>query len=556
MNNISTLAKMQLREKLNSSANGGKKKTVSGTVFSAITTVLKFIVATLICYGLYVVAMMTSLFGTSTHVPASFMTFLFSVLLILSIISCTARLTKALYFSRDNVILLTLPATPTEVFLSKIAVFFIFELKKNISFLIPMFIGYFIAHGHGFVFYPWLILCFILISVLTVSMGAFFSIPAAYITNLFRQRKSLQIAATAIITVAAIVGLFVLVSVIPKEIDLRVGWHTLGLKIKEFLNAFAEALSPLYGLTLMIIGEAVAGDFVMTITFPVVATFLRFGILLLVTAAFFALSIIIVNPIFYTMASKPFEYLKAHVAPKKNKVRSSNLTAVHTEFLKSAKDSTRTGANIAIALSIPILTFVLNLVFSAMPTTEFGDKLIFACNILIILLVALNSSAYAASVFSRDGRSAYLIKIQPKDPTMLLIAKLLPTTLFCAFSFILTATLLISFSNFAAADVIFLMLGIFFVYLAHLTYSAELDLINPHTEIYAAVGEYENDPNELKASSVAFALSFLIAILLLLLLFKESISTVCLKFAGVGFLAFAYRAYLFVTNIKLYYKEK
>lgn len=192
-----------------------------------------------------------------------------------------------------------------------------------------------------------------------------------------------------------------------------------------------------------------------------------------------------------------------------------------------------------------------------MPTTQFGDTLIIACNILIILLISLNSSSYAASVFSKDGRSAYLIKVQPKDPTPLLIAKILPTAFFCIISFITTAACLISFSNFAAVDVIFMMLGIFFVYGAHLLYSAELDILNPHTEIYAAIGDYENDPNEIKSSSAAFLISFFIAAAtVLLILVDEPIGAVCIKLMVVGLLAFVYRTYLFLTNIKLFYKEK
>lgn len=556
MNNIATLAKMQLKEKLHSQKNGAKHKSASSFIVTVFATLLKFAFSTAVLCGLYIVAMLFSVFGTTSHVPPAFMAFLFSVLLVLSVISCTGRLTKALYFSRDNVILLTLPATPTQVFLSKIAVFLIFELKKNFSFLIPMFVAYFIIHGHSFVFYPWLIVCFILISVLTVALGAFLSIPAAWITNIFRQRRYLQLAATMITVIAVIVGLFLLVSAIPKEIDLRNGWYSFGLKIKDLLNEFSVNFSLLYDLTRMIIGEVVDQDFSILMTFPVGATFLRFGVLVLVTAAFFALGIIIVNPLFYSMASKPFEFLKYSVDPKKNRVRGSKFAAIYTEFLKAFKDSARTTSNIAIALSIPALTFVLNLIFSAMPTTEFGDKLIFGCNVLIILLVTLNSNAYAASIFSRDGRSAYLIKIQPKNPTALLVAKLLPNTVFCAFSLILTGSLLVSFSNFAPTDVFLLMLGIFLVYLAHLFYSAELDIINPHTEIYAAVGEYESDPNERKASSAAFFLSFLISVLLLLFLFKETIISVCLKFTGIALLVFSYRVYLFVSNIKLYYKEK
>lgn len=557
MNNIATLVKMQLKEKLNLHNTKADLSSTMRFLVSALITVIKFALSSVVCWLLYEVSKIFMIFGTSSHVPDTFITFLFSILLLLSVLSCTIRLTKALYFSHDNVILLTLPSTPTQVFLSKLAVFFIFELKKNMSFLIPMFVGYFIAHGHSFVFYPWLIVTFILISVFTVAIGAFLSIPVALVANVFRQRKSLQYGLTTLVVFGVIFGLFYLVSVIPQDLDLREGWTTLGLEIKEFFDAFSYAVSPLYEFTRMIIGEAIHSDYTLLITLPFAGTMIRFGILVLVTAVFLALSVLVVNPLFYSMASKPFEFIKAQVKPKENRVHNPRFTAIHTEFLKSFKDSGRTMTNLGIAISTPILIFVLNLIFSAMPTTEFGDTLIIACNILIILLISLNSSSYAASIFSRDGRSAYLIKVQPKSPTPLLIAKLLPTSLFCIVSFLMTAATLISFSNFPAKDVIFMMLGIMFIYFAHLLYSAELDILNPHTEVYAAIGDHGNDPNELKSTSAAFIISFLIAaFIVLLILSDETISSVCIKLSGIGLLAFVYRAYLFFTNIKLYYKEK
>ena len=305
----------------------------------------------------------------------------------------------------------------------------------------------------------------------------------------------------------------------------------------------------------MLTGEIVYTDFSIIFNFPILATILRFAVLLASSVLLLALSIIIVNPLFYSMARKPFEYLKAKVKPKRNKARRSNLAALHVEILKTLKDSSKLAYNVSLMVSTPILIFILNTVFAAMPTDEFGNKLIIASNILIILLISLNANSYAASIFSRDGRSAYLIKVQPKNPTSLLLAKLFPTTVFCTISFSLTAISMIFFSGFAVVDTLALIVGAFCIYIAHLLYSAGLDIINPHTEIYAAVGEYENDPNEMKSSSTAFTLSFILAVLMLLLLFKESISAVCIKFALIAVIALVYRSFLFFTNIKLYYKE-
>ena len=99
------------------------------------------------------------------------------------------------------------------------------------------------------------------------------------------------------------------------------------------------------------------------------------------------------------------------------------------------------------------------------------------------------------------------------------------------------------------------MLAILFIYLAHLLYSAELDIMNPHTEIYAAIGEYESDPNELKATALAFFISFAVTGITLLLLMENS-SPVYPKLLVAGLLAFTYRARLFFSKVKVYYKEK
>ena len=78
-------------------------------------------------------------------------------MLLLSVVSCAIGLTKSMYYSRDNAVLLTLPCKPLEVYLSKLVIFFFFELKRNISFLVPLFLAYFFSHGYGFFAYVWML---------------------------------------------------------------------------------------------------------------------------------------------------------------------------------------------------------------------------------------------------------------------------------------------------------------------------------------------------------------------------------------------------------------
>ena len=101
-----------------------------------------------------------------------------------------------------------------------------------------------------------------------------------------------------------------------------------------------------------------------------------------------------------------------------------------------------------------------------------------------------------------------------------------------------------------------LLAAIGFIYLAHLFYCAELDLMNPQIELYATVGSSESNPNEVKATASAFIISFISALLIFLLLTEGASFSVYAKFIIIGAIAFVYRVWLFAAKLRLYYKEK
>ena len=556
MRNLSILIRMQLKEKLNFKRKGLKNTSVFDIIFSVVLTVLKFALVTAMCIAFIFAARLTNLFAYSGGtVPPEIMSILFTVMLILSIISCTGGLTKALYYSRDNAVLLTLPATPTEVYLSKFFIFFVFELKRSISFIIPMFLAYFAMHGYSVWFYLWLPIAFIFISFMTVSIGALLSIPSMYVCNFFRQHKYLQISAIVITVAAAIVAMFYGVAMIPSRIDLREDWKVIQYAMYQFLGDYTANLGWLFDITKLIVGDKVAQGYGFITVLPALPTFLRLLLVLGIGLAFFIAGMLIVRPLFYGMASKPFEYLKKETKPKPNRVHKRRVAALGTEFLVAIKNPARIFANVAIIVAIPLLIFFLNKIFFAMDTREMGDYMITAFNTLIILLVALNSNTSAASIFSRDGRSSYLIKSQPSKYLILILGKLLPDTASVCISLIVTFVILLITTTIGWINLVLFMIGIGTVYLAHMLGSAELDLMNPQIEIYATVGSSENNPNEIKSTLRAFAISFGIAFAMFWLLLEGGKYTY-LKFALVGIAALIYRAWLFFTRIRLYYKER
>ena len=552
MKSMWILVKMQLKEQMNFKRYQIENVKFFHILLSAVGSIVKFAAVTAICLAFLLVSRTLGLFSfQGLPVPDMVISIVFSVMLLMSVISCTVGLTKAMYYAKDNAVLLTLPCTSLHVYLSKLIIFFIFEMKRNLSFLVPMFTAYFITHGYSPLAYIWMLFCMVWISLFTVAIGAIFSIPAMWIANFFRQNKWLQITAMVASVAAASFALFYAISLIPANIDIVAAWSTTYWEIQEFLEAYAENFSYLYDFTRLMLGEVEHLD----IYFNIGRTALRFLILAGSTVGILGVGLLVVRPLFYKMASTPFEYLKKNVPPRKNKTKGKVLSSISTNFLITVKNTNAIFANGAILISVPMLIFLLNKIFLAMKTREMGDNMIIAFNLLIMLLIVLNSNCAISSLFSRDGQSSYLIKTLPSKYTLPIVAKLIPNTLFGFLAVAATAPVLAITLPLATKDIIHIILAIEFIFIAHMFYSAQLDLMNPKTQLYASVGGAVTNSNETKSTVSAFIISFLTAGAVFFLLYESS-GHVYIKLVSVALAVLIYRTWMFFSMLKLYYKEK
>ena len=136
-----TLVKMQLKEKMDMSYMRSTRQ----LIFKLVWFIVEFAAITAILAVLFHFVKLLGLFSLVHDIPVSVISVVFAIMLLLSLITDTAGLVKSLYFSKDNTVLLTLPATPSLVFFSKLATYYVYELKKNFMFTIPMFIAFGIA---------------------------------------------------------------------------------------------------------------------------------------------------------------------------------------------------------------------------------------------------------------------------------------------------------------------------------------------------------------------------------------------------------------------------
>jgi hypothetical protein len=103
-------------------------------VLSVLSALLKFAAVVGLCYAFLIVSKLLGLFSFAGRpIPDTVISLIFSVMLLMSVISCTVGLTKSMYYARDNAVLLTLPCPSLHVYLSKLIIFFIFEVNEPSS---------------------------------------------------------------------------------------------------------------------------------------------------------------------------------------------------------------------------------------------------------------------------------------------------------------------------------------------------------------------------------------------------------------------------------------
>lgn len=550
---LRTLVMMQLKEKV----DFVPFKKVKTALLKVLFTVLQFVSVTAIAFAFFFATKALRLFSISGAIPASVLGIVFTFMFSLSMISCTVGLTKTLYFSRDNHILLTMPTPSAIVYTSKLVVFYIYELMRNFSFLLPVLVAYGMVSSVSFGYYPWVALMCLFITWLPVLVGALLSILAMWIYQFLRQYRLLQG-----IVYAACIGVLVyitvhLIDLLPTEMNLVTEWVKVSSKIQSGLRYFEEKFEIFYLLAILVSGRNV--NMVYRVWTPF--TLPAFGVVLGAIAVLFALSFLLARPLFFKMASKPFEYKKRSITKKyKNRVHRPWFSAFKKEILLSFRKPEELYNHLVQLIGMPIMILLLNKLYNALDTRSFGNQMTYSFNIFLMLLFMLSANIAMASVYSRDGKAVYMPKTQPVSYYPLLLSKLYVRLFVSAGSAVASSFVMVYVRakggiNIGEKEGVLLAIGLFAFSAAHIFWSAEMDIMNPQSEQYGTIGEHSKNPNEAKSTILVFVIA-LLAAGISLLLFRENEALCWIKFCAAGIVLFALKFFTYIKKIQVYYKEK
>lgn len=547
MSGLKTLCKMQLKDRINLSF----LKSVKETIFKIILSIIKFALITIVIYfGFYILSYLR-LVSLLPGVPENLFEVIFTCLMLLSIIVCSFGLVKTLYFAKDNFVLLTMPVDRTKVFMSKLIVFYIYEFIKNLNYFLPLLVAYGIINKMPFYYYFWLIIAMFIITLIPVCIGALLSIPLMYIQNFVKSYKFLEYALVVVLIAGVSIGLILLINAIPANFDLIGTWGTTFWNIQNFLNSFNKIFLPFTWMAIAIVGKRYG----ISNNLFRLDQWLAILIILGGIAIVIGLTYLMVRPMYFRMASTPFEYKKSKVTKNIPNIKHNAFwSSVIKDFKLNFRTPSKFYSLVAVIIGLPTSIFLLNKIYSAMDTRLTGTNMSIAFNIMLILLIALSSNTALAHIYSEEGNARYQLKTNPKPQINSLISKLFINAFGMTLSILVTVIIFASFLKINIINTILIFVFVESLYVGHLLHSVELDIMNPQTQRYQTEGDNLSNPNNIKSVIFAFLLSIIFAYATYFLI-SENMHVVWVKVMFVGVLYMLIRTWLFVNKIKVYYKE-
>lgn len=514
-NRIRILTLMQLKNN-----NKKKNKTTGRKVVSLVFFILVF-VALVFLYNI-LIGLFANYLTLTFFKKHQFLIFFIAFMQVISIFACTIGMMQSLFLDKDNILLLAFPCRHSEVFVSKLLVYYISEFKKSIIVITPFLIAFGLNQNNSMmsdynfnagIYYSFTFILSFILPLIPVLVGSILSLPLSLLKRLMKNNSVIQIIVEAVIFISLFVLSIVFVNkALPSEIQVIRQYTTFVEGINNFLLKFSK-----YGLYIRTISNILLGE--------------RRGINILIFIAtilvLVAGTILIIMPFFFKIASHSMEEarLKAHKVKENKKNHSIYFSFMKKDLLIEVRGLGELVNEYLMLLVMPIFIIILCGIYSRMKLDLTAPTWIRAFTAFIIFIQVLTCNQRASVSITREGGEFVLVKTAPNNTSIMVWSKLtilsITSTVFTILSFSLLSIglrlteskyLLSSFMG-IFSEILPMCIVAITTNLGLILYGLGLDIKNPHLVEYASTGSIKENDNikNLNMTSSLFSVILVLA---------------------------------------------
>lgn len=552
---LATLTVMQLKDKWNMSSYTRKRD----IVFKVIFQIIIFAVATGFMYLLMYLSVAKLGIFFSSKIPATAMVVLILILTAFEGISILIGLTRSLYFSKDNSVLITYPVKADYLFLSKIFVYYIDALKKSCALLLPTIFAFGLIYGYSVFYFFWVILLMLIYIAFIVLVCGLLSIPTYFVMKFLKKYRIFQGIFAVVVLGFVIWGSIALINIIPENINLIKTYAKFSLSINNFLKWFSNTFKVSAAITSMFCGVRNGVSLKVLSWYSLIVPVC----LIAAIALFTHVNMKVSKPFYTKMISNTNQANNNSEKERENKSHKKYASVYLYELLRIVRDEKQVVSTLITVVITPLIVLLANRVYGSISLSLFGEKLTSMFNYFFILLLVLSHNLTSSYIYSKDGPSWNVNKTMPVDPRKSLIARLLynvaTSVLIIVPGVIIYTSKNDQITGFATVLII-ISLILFTTF--HALLSASFDYSNSKDKDKADIGSEIVTKHE--NISLIYALAIALgAILFVFILNQTTFSLphlklsvrVYLRVVILGILLVLFETYMFCKKIKATYQE-
>ncbi len=457
MSQVLKLFKIQFDEKFDILKTGNKKKMI-GSIIKYLLIVAVLVVT---CYTLFLKFVLLGL-----KITAELISTILLITQLISLFFVIGSTIKNLFQNKDNELLMSLPVSPNQVFVSKILLSYVQEIIISFVITIPLVFSVGLmggsAVGFGLSYFLLMPLLIVILPLLPLSIALLISIPATYVLKFFKKHFIL---ATIIILGTVVVAITLYVNLLS---GIAEGFDIVSKQI-EIVRSANKSITSLgrNNFIYLLLARAVM--------FP--SKIYGMLVYLLISAIIFVVAFLVVKPFFFKIAMGNLEHAVSAKKNAKYKTTTPFKSMLKVEFLNVFRSPGIIFDNFLFTLLMPFVVVVYDNLLLGMVVNQTGVQMINGAHVLIVAVFATLSNLYSASAISREGTNFYLIKSSPVNYYKQTLAKLTFNAIFSAGAIILTGIVTAFYMDIVV--VIFTTLICLFISLGHMFYSFDKDLKRP-----------------------------------------------------------------------------
>lgn len=502
-------------------------KKVMMTVMKAVLVLLALtVLVALLCFRI---------FFLGVGVTAELLAIILLVTQLISLVFASGHIISTLYLSRDNEMLIFLPASSNQLFFSRLTMIYLREIAVNATIILPLFLTLGLFGGMPTSFYLSIPLFLLVLPLLPLVLASLISVPATALLRFFKRHTALA-TLTLLVSVAAILwGYIYLVGFLAGEFDIANAQNETVAEINRGIAGFGARI-PLY----FALGQALISP----------SKLYHVAIFLGVCGVLATLTVFLIRPFYFKNAMTSLENSqKGKPRCGKFRERSPFMSLLHREILCLFRSPSDVFQYFLFTLLMPFIVFSYDNLLSSLTVNQAGVNMIAGTHVMVVTILAMLSNLVSASAISREGENFYNSKIAPVGYFSQILAKFTFNAIFTLTALVVTAV--ISSFRYPVWQIALGTLATALAAVGHIALGIDMDIKNP--SVYHKGDEPGVSKSTPKSLLVGLLIGFALGMTVILLSGMENAYIPYLIIIGASLVFALYRVYMLVLRIERQY---